>query len=263
MYTDITYEVSEGIAVITIDRPDAANSFTEETILELNDAIRRAGDDDGVYVVVLTGAGSVFCAGADVTEMDDWDEMSKEEYAGFLWSVQNVVRQLRSANVPSIAAVNGQAVGAGCDFALACDLRVIDPDAALVEGFVRVGLVPGDGGGWLLPRLIGEAKAKEYLLTGKPITAEAASDLGLVAEVSDDPLGAALDLAETVRNLPATAVQFTNELSGFDGTFEDYCERAIEYQWECVGDDEHDEAVAAMNEGRDPEFARTYTDTRE
>lgn len=261
MYTNVSYDVHDGIAIVTIDRPDAANAFTGETILELNDAIRRATDDDGVYVVVLTGAESVFCAGADVTEMAAWDEMRKEEYAGFLWSVQNVVRQLRAANTPSIAAVNGPAVGAGCDFALACDLRVIDPDGALVEGFVKVGLVPGDGGAWLLPRLVGEAKAREYLLTGDPITAAEADDVGLVTEVSDEPVEAALALAEHIRDLPRMAVRYTNELAGFDGSFEEYCERAIEYQWECVHDDEHAEAVAARNEDRTPTFERSYADT--
>ena len=95
---------------------------------------------------------------------------------------------LREAATPSVAAVNGPAVGAGCDFALACDVRIVGPEASLREGFVNVGLVPGDGGAWLLPRLVGEAKAKEYLLTGREITPEAAVDMGLAVEEVDDAI---------------------------------------------------------------------------
>lgn len=259
MYDDIHYETDEGIATITIDRPDVLNAFREVTIAELNDALRRVKEDDAVYVTVLTGAEGGFCAGADVTEMPDWhEEMSKEEYAGYLWGVQNIVRQLRAMEKPSIAAVGGPAIGAGCDFALACDLRVVGPDALLREGFVRVGLIPGDGGGWLLPRLIGESKAKEYLLTGKDIDAEDAVDLGLAVESTPDPIESANELAAELLSLPAHAVRRTNALVDSEQSFEDYCERAIEYQWECVNDDEHHEAIAAFNEKRAPAYDREY-----
>lgn len=258
MYEEIRYETESGLATVTIDRPDVYNAFTSTTLGELNDALRRADDDDSVYVVVLTGAGDGFCAGADVSSMPDWSGMRMEEYAGYLWTVQNVVRQLRSMAKPSIAAVNGPAIGAGCDFALACDLRVVGEDALMREGFVRVGLVPGDGGGWLLPRLIGEAKAREYLLTGADIDAEEAVDVGLAVEVAEDALARARSLGEELLELPATAVRNTNRLVDPTMSFEDYCERAIAYQWECVNDPEHEEAIAAFNEDRDPEFDREY-----
>jgi enoyl-CoA hydratase/carnithine racemase len=258
MYEEVQYEAEDGIATITIDRPDVYNAFSPTTLGELNDAIRRAEGDDAVYVVILTGAGDAFCAGADVTEMPDWSDMRKEEYAGYLWTVQNVVRQLRRMAKPSIAAVGGPAIGAGCDFALACDLRVVAEDAILREGFVRVGLVPGDGGAWLLPRLVGEAKAREYLLTGMDIDAEEAVDIGLAANRADDALARARDLAEELLSLPATAVRNTNRLVDPTMTFEDYCERAIEYQWECVNDPEHEEAIAAFNEDREAAFDREY-----
>jgi enoyl-CoA hydratase/carnithine racemase len=257
-YEDIRYDAAEGIATITLDRPDVYNAFTPATIGELNDAIRRARSDEGVYVVVLTGAGDGFCSGADVTEMPDWSEMTKEEYAGFLWAVQNVVRQLRSTPEPTIAAVGGPAIGAGCDFALACDLRVVSEGAVLREGFVRVGLIPGDGGAWLLPRLVGESKAREYLLTGMDIDATEAVDVGLAVEAVEDPLARARSLADELLRLPATAVRNTNRLIDPTQSFEEYCERAIEFQWECVNDPEHAEAVAAFEAGREPEFDREY-----
>lgn len=258
MYEQIQYAADDGIATITINRPDVYNAFTPTTLGELNDALRRVRDDDTVHVVILTGAGEAFCSGADVTEMPDWSEMTKEEYAGFLWSVQNVVRQLRSMAKPSIAAVGGPAIGAGCDFALACDLRILADDAILREGFVRVGLIPGDGGGWLLPRLVGESKAREYLLTGMDIDAEEAIDVGLAVDAVEDELAEAQSLAEELLALPATAVRNTNRLIDPTRSFEDYCERAIEYQWQCINDPEHKEALAAMQEDREPAYDRDY-----
>ncbi|RNJ26169.1 enoyl-CoA hydratase/isomerase family protein [Halosegnis longus] len=255
-YDEIRYETDDGITTITIDRPEVYNAFTRTTVLELNDAVRRAGNDEDTYAVVLTGAGDGFCAGADTTEMPDWDDQSPEEYGAYLWLIQQLVGKLRGLSTPSIAAVNGPAVGAGCDFALACDLRVVGEESLLREGFVNIGLIPGDGGAWLLPRLIGEAKAREYLLTGRDITPEAAVDIGLAVEASPDPLEAATDLAREIASKPATAVRRTNDLVDPTRSFEEYCQLASEYQWECVTDPEHAEAVAAFNEGRDPDFDR-------
>lgn len=256
VYDHISYDVADGVATLTLDRPDVYNAFTEAMIDEINDALGRVKADESVYSLVLTGAGKGFCTGADVSTMPDWASQSKAEYGAFLEGVQNVVRQLRSLAKPSVAAVNGPAVGAGCDFALACDVRYIAPDAFLTEGFVNVGLVPGDGGAWLLPKLIGESKAREYLLTGKRIQPEEAEELGLVSGVAADVVAAAREFAETVTNKPAVAVQGTNRLVGAGASFADHCERAIDFQWECVNDPEHEEAVAAMREKRDPEFDR-------
>lgn len=258
MYDHVEYTTSAGIATITLDRPEVYNAFHHEMILELNDALHRSNSADDVYAIVLTGAGDGFCSGADVGTMPDWDAQAPEDYAAHLWAVQNIVRRLRSMSTPSVAAVNGPAIGAGADFALACDARFFANDAFLREGFVRIGLVPGDGGGWLLPRLIGEAKAKEYLLTGKDITASAAVDIGLAVDQTDTPLAAAEEFARELRDLPATAVQHTKRLIDPDQSFSDYCERAIEYQWDCVNDPEHKEAIAAFNEDRAPNYDRDY-----
>lgn len=257
-FDDVSYETTDGIATITIDRQEAYNAFTRTTILELNERIRQAQRDEDAYVVVLRGAGDAFCAGADTTSMGGWDDQTVEEYGGYLWAVQNVVRQLMAMSKPSIAAVGGPAIGAGCDFALACDLRTVDDDTLMREGFVRVGLVPGDGGGWLLPRLVGEATAKKFLLTGRDIDGETAMDIGLAAERGPDALAEAYELAEELLALPATAVRRTNDLVDFEQGFEAYCERAIAYQWECIEDPEHAEAVAAFNENREPSYERPY-----
>jgi len=255
MYDDVRYDTDDGIATVTIDRPDVYNAFREATVAELNDALRRASEDDDVYAVVLTGAGDGFCAGADVTTMPDWTEGTYEEYAAFLWGIQNVVRQLRTMRKPTVAAVNGPAIGAGCDFALAADLRYVGESAVLREGFVRVGLVPGDGGAWLLQRLVGRARAMEYLLTGKDITPEAAEEMGL-GPVTPDPKTEARAAAARMRDLPVEAVWRTKDLADPSLSFEDYCRKAIEHQWACVNDPEHAEAVAAFREDRDPEYDR-------
>jgi 2-(1,2-epoxy-1,2-dihydrophenyl)acetyl-CoA isomerase len=210
-----------------------------------------------VYVLVSTGTPPAFCAGRH----DDGrlDRGEKEEHAGYLWAVRNVVRRLPATETPSVAAVGGPAIGAGCDFALACDVRVAGAEALFGEGFVRAGPVPGNGGAWLLSRLIGEAKAKEYLLAGKDVNAETAADLGLVAEVTSEPVAAARAIAERIRELPATDVRRTDALVDSRSSFEEPCERAIDYQWECVLDPERSEAVEAFRGDRSPEYDCDYS----
>lgn len=257
MYSDITYDVDDGIATIRFDRPHVSNAFIQRTLTELFEAIGTARTDDRVYVIVLTGSDGSFCAGADINEMPQWDEeMSKGEFAAYLGNVQEIVFQLRDVPKPTIAAVDGPAIGAGCDFALACDFRILGTDAILREGFVRVGLVPGDGGGWLLPRLIGEAQAKEYLLTGKDITSSEAVEMGLAMRTVADPLSESLALAAEITALPTMAVRYTKQLINSHISLSNHCDQAIEYQWECINDPEHKEAVKAFTENRKPEYDR-------
>lgn len=262
-FADLRYETDDGVATVTIDRPDKYNALAFSTMGELNEAIRTADEDDGVYALVVTGAetdGSpAFSAGADLgDDMEDVQRQTAEEYRGVLGTIQNVVRQLRTIETPSVAAVNGIAVGAGAAPALGADLRVFGPEGRIREGFVKVGLVPGDGSGWLLPRLVGEAKAREYLLTGRDIDAEEAVRIGLAVQEADDSLAAAHDLAAELRDLPAEAMGRTKDLLAIDGSFDDYCSAAASAQWACLHDDEHREAVAAFREKRDPEYDRDY-----
>jgi len=189
------------------------------------------------------GTPPAFCAGRHDDGRLDREE--KKEHAGSLWAVRNVVQRLPAMETPSVAAVGDPAIGAGCDFALACDVRVAGVEALFRKGFVRAGPVPGNGGAWLLSRLIGEAKAKEHLPTGNDVNAETAAALGFVAEVTSEPIAAARAIAERTRELPATAVGRTDALVDGRSRFEEPCERAIDYQWECVPDPERSEAVEA------------------
>ena len=256
----VDYTVTDGRAEIVLDRPDVLNAFHGEMIAELVACLYDAHADDRVYVIVLTGAGRAFCSGADVGGMGEDHERTRLDSAEHLWRVQTVVRTLYHGRKPTVAAVNGPALGAGCDFALACDLRVMAEDAFLREQFVNIGLVPGDGGAWLLPRLVGEAKAKEWVLTGRDIGPPEAEDAGLVAEVveTDETLAAARDLANELRDTPATALQETKQLFGVDKSLAAYGQAAIEAQWKARQDPEHDEAIRALGEDRDPAFDREY-----
>jgi enoyl-CoA hydratase/carnithine racemase len=261
-FENVTYEVRAGRAEITIDRPEVLNAVDGETLIELNTALEAAHDDPAVYVIVLTGKGRGFCAGGDISGGYGHTEGGKFAYRQHLAKAQNVVRTLRTGEKPSVAAVNGPAVGAGCDFALACDLRVIDEEAYLREQYVNIGLIPGAGGGYLLPRLVGEAKAREYILTGRDITAAAADEMGLIVEVA--PAGTALNaaraLADEVRDKPVRAVRGARAIIGTGQSYEEYAEVAFQHQWACMNHPEQDEAVSALLDGRPPEFDRPYAE---
>ncbi len=259
-YDHIEYSVTDGRAELVLDRPDVLNAFNREMVEEILLALFDAHDRDDAYVIVVTGAGRGFCSGADVSDMSGAEQGGRVDYATHLRNVQSVVRGLYYGYKPTIAAVNGPALGAGCDFALACDLRVMGEDAYLREQFVNIGLIPGDGGGWLLPRLVGEARAKEYVLTGRDIGPEEALEVGLVTDVVDTDAvrEEARALANEIRDKPAPAVRRAKDLVGFGRSFEDYCQDAIEAQWAVRSDPEHDEAVSALREGRDPDFDRPY-----
>jgi enoyl-CoA hydratase/carnithine racemase len=257
-FDSLDYTVTEGRAEVVMDRPDVLNAFDSAMIDELNEALEHAHDDDRVYVVVLTGAGRGFCSGADVSDMGG--ERDRTDSTVRLFKVQNVVRKLLHGEKPTVGAVNGPALGAGCDFALGCDLRVMGEDAYLREQFVNIGLVPGDGGAWLLPRLVGEAKAKELVMTGRDVGPEEAVDLGLAVEAvpTDEVMDRARGLANTLRDKPTVAMRETKALFEGTTTYDEYAQAAIEGQRAARDDPEHTEAVTALREGREPEFDREY-----
>lgn len=259
-YDFLSVDVTDGRAEIVLDRPDVLNAFHKEMVDELLVALYEANHDDSVYVILLTGAGRAFCAGADVGSFGEDGEQDRLRANERLRSVQAVVRELYAGEKPTVAAINGPALGAGADWALATDLRVMAEDAFIREQFVNIGLIPGDGGGWLLPRLVGEAKAKEWVLLGEDIGPEEAADTGLVTEVvdTDDVRDAGRDLANAIRDKPAPAVREAKALTGFDTSLEDYFQAAVESQWTARSHPEHDEAIAALNEDRDPDFDRPY-----
>jgi enoyl-CoA hydratase/carnithine racemase len=185
---DLEYSVAGGIGTILLNRPEKRNAFTLEMAEEWADLVRGAADDDSVAVLVLTGAGSAFCAGGDLDMLAErHTALSRKRH--IFDRVQRVARAMDDLDKPTIAAVNGPATGAGMDMALMCDLRVAARSARFAESYVNVGLVPGDGGCYYLPRLVGPAKALELLLTGDTIDSGEAERLGIVNRVvADDSL---------------------------------------------------------------------------
>jgi 2-(1,2-epoxy-1,2-dihydrophenyl)acetyl-CoA isomerase len=178
----VRYEATDGVATVTLHNPARKNAFDGPMLREVAAALDRAQGDDDVRVVVLTGAGDAFCAGGDVSEMGNATDPTARKTMLFE-VVHAVPRALMRMDKPTIAMVNGIAVGAGLDMALACDLRFAADDARLVEGYIDVGLAAGDGGAYFLPRLVGTALAMELLFSGRPVRGEEAQRIGLVNRV--------------------------------------------------------------------------------
>ena len=205
--------------VWTIDQPDAGNAITgEDFITAFESAVEQANADLGVRVVILTGAGKIFSAGGNVKEMADRDGMFGldpiDQRRAYVGGIQRLPRALARLEVPVIAAVNGAAIGAGCDLAMMCDLRIASERALFAESFVQIGLIPGDGGTWFLPRAIGYERAAEMTFTGDRVDADTALAWGMVSRVvpHDELLASAHDLAERIAKNPAHAVRMAKRL---------------------------------------------------
>lgn len=183
---DLEYEVSNGVGTIRLNRPAKKNSFTMEMIDDWAAIYRDARTDDDVRVLVLTGTGDSFCAGADMSALDASQARPLDRKTLLTDRVHRVAFAFEDLDKPVIAAVNGVAVGAGMDMALMCDIRLAARSARFSEGYVRLGIVPGDGGCYYLPRLIGPARAMELLMTGDFVDADEAERIGIVNHVYDD-----------------------------------------------------------------------------
>jgi 2-(1,2-epoxy-1,2-dihydrophenyl)acetyl-CoA isomerase len=186
--SDLLYDVKDKIATITLNRPDKLNAFTGDMIEAWAKSLQQAQADDDVNVVVVTGAGRAFCSGGDVGRMRrDGEAPSALDGKNTLWEgVHRVPKALEAMDKPVIAMVNGLAVGAGMGMCVMCDMRVAAESARFSTGYVKVGLVPGDGDTYFLPRLVGAAKALELLWTADFIEAPEAHRLGIVQRVAPD-----------------------------------------------------------------------------
>jgi 3-hydroxypropionyl-coenzyme A dehydratase len=177
----IQLEPRGDIAIIKINRPEALNAVNIDVIAELSRTVDIVGADDGIRAVIITGVGErAFCAGADIAYMVNIDPIKAEKYAS---SAQAVLNKIERLEKPVIAAVNGFALGGGCELALVCDIRIASSNAKIGQPEVTIGIPPGWGGTQRLVRIVGPAKAKELVFTGKMITAEEAAQIGLVNKV--------------------------------------------------------------------------------
>jgi enoyl-CoA hydratase/carnithine racemase len=243
----------------TLNRPDQRNPVSEpETIDALEAAVTEVNADHDVRAVILTGSGTAFSSGGNVKHMRDRVGMFAgtpiEIMEGYRRGIQRIPRALYHCEVPTIAAVNGPAVGAGCDLALMCDLRLGSTRAVFAESFVTLGLIPGDGGAWLLPRAIGPARAAEMAFTGDPIDAPTALDWGLISRLvePDELLPAAHALAARIAAHPPHALRMTKRLmrEGQHQSLESLLELSASMQALAHHTDDHHDAVAALLDRR-------------
>jgi 3-hydroxypropionyl-coenzyme A dehydratase len=177
----VQIDLSNDIAILRINRPEALNAMNLDVIAELTRAIDIISADDGIKVLIITGAGErSFCAGADISFMVNIDAVTAEKYAS---SAQNMLNKLEKMEKPVIAAINGFALGGGCELSLVCDIRFASENAKIGQPEVTIGIPPGWGGTQRLLRIVGPAKAKEMIFTGKMISSTEAADIGLVNQV--------------------------------------------------------------------------------
>jgi enoyl-CoA hydratase len=198
-FKNIILEKEEKVAVITINRPKALNALNSETLKEIDAAIDDVSSDKEILAVILTGAGKAFVAGADITEMKDLNTIEGRSF-GILGN--KVFRKLETMEKPVIAAVNGFALGGGCEISMACDMRIASAKAKFGQPEVSLGITPGFGGTQRLPRLVGEGMAKELIFSGKIIDAQEALRIGLVNRVVEPE-----QLMDEVKNLANTIAQ--------------------------------------------------------
>jgi enoyl-CoA hydratase len=193
-YDNLLFEVSDKIARITFNRPNVLNALNRKTMDELGDCLKKVRADDDIRVLILTGAGEkAFIAGADINELSQQTPVNGREFTLY---GQEIIHRLETLGKPSIAAINGFALGGGCELALACTLRIASRNAKLGQPEVKLGLIPGYGGSQRLPRLCGKGVAQELILTGEMISAEEALRVGLVNRVVES--GGLLATAESI-----------------------------------------------------------------
>jgi enoyl-CoA hydratase/carnithine racemase len=252
-FDNIDYRVVDGRGEILLDRPEKLNAYDDGMLDELDACVEEAMSDDDVRAVILSGRGRAFCSGVDLDATVD-HARTKRTFETHRAQVDAVYRGLYKGTTPTIAAINGPAIGAGFGFALTCDFRVMAEDAFLRDQHLNVGLTPSVGAGWLLPRLIGESKAKEFVLTSQDVSPEQAADCGLVRRVVEpgETMAAARELAATLVEKPPTAVRGTLDLMNTRQSFEEYVRSATEWQWTCKRRDDHTDALSDVRGDQSP-----------
>lgn len=263
MSDPVSYEQDGHVVTLTLNRHETRNAISSDEMVDaIEAACRRINEDFSVRVAIITGAGSAFSSGGNVKDMRDKAGMFggtvTELRDGYRNGIQRIPRAIAALEVPVIAAVNGPAIGAGCDLAMMCDMRVASEKALFAESFVKVGLIPGDGGAWFLPRVIGRSRANEMAFTGEPVDAATALDWGMVSRVvePDELMNAAKELAGRIAANPPSALRMTKRLlqEGEHERLDSLLEMSASLQALAHQTAEHEEAVNAIIEKREPKF---------
>jgi 2-(1,2-epoxy-1,2-dihydrophenyl)acetyl-CoA isomerase len=220
--TTVVYEERGAVALVTLNRPDALNSFTRQMHRDLWAALDRAEANAQVRALVITGAGRGFCAGADLAEFDfapGPDLVKRADPGPVIDQAFNpTARRLQGMRMPTIAAVNGVAAGAGASLVMTCDIAIAAPNASFIQAFSKIGLIPDAGGSWFLVERLGLARAMALAMTGDKLPAAQAREWGLVWDVAEDCVGAAMALAERLATMPTKALVATRALLRDAGT---------------------------------------------
>ncbi len=262
-FETIRIEQEGRVAVLTLNRPESGNTVTDPAMIdELERGVGSLCSGGETSVMIVTGRDKIFSAGGDVKAMRDRTGMFAGEpvevYENYRNSVQRITRLMAGLDLVTIAAVNGHAIGAGCDLAVMCDLRIAAKKARFSQAFVNLGLVPGDGGAWFLARAVPRHVAAELVFTGKTIDGEEAYRLGLVNEVVEDDelLDRARDLAADIARKPPAALRLSKRLlnRASEVSLAEFLDISAAYQSFLHQTEDHHEALAALFEKRPGEF---------
>ena len=258
--SSVLYEARGAVALVTLNRPQALNSFTRQMHHDLWVALDIAEADAKIRALVITGAGRGFCAGADLSEFDfapGPDLVKRADPGPVIDQAFNpTARRLQNLRMPTIAAVNGVAAGAGASLAMCCDIAVASPAASFIQAFSKIGLIPDAGGSWLLVERLGMARAMALAMTGDKLSADKAKEWGLIWDVAEDSVAEALALAERLAVMPTKALVATRQLLRDAGTRTLTQHLDIERDTQSAMGRTHDyiEGVNAFLQKRAPEF---------
>ncbi len=256
----ILFDTRGPVALVTLNRPAALNSLTRQMHRELWAALDRIEADKSIRAMVLTGAGRAFCAGADLSEFDfsPGPELEKraDPYGVINAHFNPSARRLTRVRVPTVCAVGGVAAGAGASFAMACDITIAAPGASFIQAFSKIGLIPDSGGSWLLPQRVGLARAMALAMTGDKLSAADAKAMGMIWDVQDDPLAAALAMADKLAAMPTKALVATRHLlrGAHTRSFDEQLDIELNEQSRLGYTHDYIEGVNAFLQKRAPQF---------
>lgn len=252
----ILYEVKNAVAHISLNRPEKYNSFNREMSLALQGALDQAAADDRVRCVLLCGSGKAFCAGQDLGETPDPSQLDFESILSERYNP--IVLRMRNLEKPVVCGVNGVAAGAGANLALAADIVIARKSAAFIQAFINIGLIPDCGGTFMLPRLVGAARAMALCLTGEKVSAEAAVSMGMIYQAVEDEAfdAACVAMAERLASMPTRGIALTKKLlnESFNNTLSQQLVQEMRLQVAAGATKDFAEGVAAFMQKRKPLF---------
>ncbi|MDH5696406.1 MAG: enoyl-CoA hydratase [Dehalococcoidia bacterium] len=254
-YEGLTLDKEAGVATLTLNRPEQLNAISLPMIKSIGKAIDDVHHDDGVKVLIITGAGRAFCAGLDIAAFKEVEEMSPQELSD---DMRSLALPLYNLPKPAIAAINGITTGAGLSIAMLCDIRIASEKARFSSAYIRMGMVPDAGATYFLPRIVGTAKAIELMVTGDSFDAAEAKGMGLLNKVvpEGEVMKVARELAGRIASGPSVAIKLIKQAAyqGIRNSLEQQIEFECIADYICLRTEDHKEGVKAFFEKRPPQF---------